>query len=211
MINNRFFYQDGILHFKINSSQILSFDFLEGNFFHRLQKVEQEILIKKAIGKHSNALKIFDATGGSLVDTFIFLRLGHEVVACEQSKILFMLVKDAVERAKKEYDFLDKLTFLNANSADVINRFSESDIFYFDPMFADTQKKLKRSGVLQKITKVLEIEKLGDTSSCVFSDLREKNYKKIIVKRPIKSEPLHHQINYQVKGKSVRYDVYKKH
>ena len=70
-----------------------------------MQKVEQEILIKKSIGKHSNELKIFDATGGSLVDTFYFLRLGHEVVACEQSKILFMLVKDAVEKPKKEYDF----------------------------------------------------------------------------------------------------------
>ena len=34
VINNRFFYQDGILHFKINSSQFLSFDFLEGNFFN---------------------------------------------------------------------------------------------------------------------------------------------------------------------------------
>ena len=71
-------------------------------------------------------------------------------------------------------DFLEKLTFLNANS-DVINRFSESDIFFILILCVLlVQKKLKRSGVLQKITKVLEIEKLGDTSSCVFSDLRKK-------------------------------------
>ena len=75
--------------------------------------------------------------------------------------------------------FLEKLTFLNANSADVINRFSESDIFYFDPMFAGTKKKLKRSGVLQKITKVLEIEKLGDTSFLCLLRLKKKIIKKL--------------------------------
>ena len=120
-----------------------------------------------------------------------------------------MLVKDAVDRAKKEYDFLERLKFLNTNSADVINLYDNSDIFYFDPMFADTKKNLKRSGVLQKITKVLEIEKLNDTSCSIFAELRRKKYKKIIVKRLLKSKPLHHQINYQVKGKSIRYDVYK--
>ena len=38
----------------------------------------------------------------------------------------------------------------------------------------------------------------------------KKKYKKVIVKRPIKSNPLYEKINYQVKGKAIRYDVYVK-
>ena len=34
------------------------------------------------------------------------------------------------------------------------------------------------------------------------------NYKKIIVKRPLKSEKKYSNINYQVKGKTTRFDIY---
>ena len=40
--------------------------------------------------------------------------------------------------------------------------------------------------------------------------MQTSNYKKIIVKRPIKSKPLQEKINYQVKGKAIRFDIYVK-
>ena len=75
-------------------------------------------------------------------------------------------------------------------------------------MFKDIKQNTKRSGTLQKIGNVLSLERLEDTSEQIFNQMLEKKYKKIIVKRPIKSNPLYEKINYQVKGKAIRYDVY---
>ena len=205
-----FFYKDNILHYKISDKESLSFDFLKGRLFNRLKRIEHESLIKKAIGKNKAQLKIFDATAGSLVDTIIFLKLGHKVVACEQSKILYRLLNDAILRAKKEYDFFDNLSFINSDSAVIIDSYLDSDIFYFDPMFEEVKQNIKRSGTLQKIRNVLSFEKLEDTSAQIFDHILKKKYKKVIVKRPIKSNPLYEKINYQVKGKAIRYDVYVK-
>ena len=205
-----FFYKDNILHYKISDKESLSFDFLKGRLFNRLKRIEHESLIKKAIGKNKGQLKIFDATAGSLIDTTIFLKLGHKVVACEQSKILYRLLNDAILRAKKEYDFFDNLSFINSDSAVIIDSYLDSDIFYFDPMFEEVKQNTKRSGTLQKIGNVLSFEKLEDTSAQIFEHILKKKYKKVIVKRPIKSNPLYEKINYQVKGKAIRYDVYVK-
>ena len=205
-----FFYKDNILNYKISDKGSLSFDFLKGRLFNRLKRIEHESLIKKAIGKNKAQLKIFDATAGSLIDTIIFLKLGHKVVACEQSKILYRLLDDAILRAKKEYDFFDNLLFINSDSALIIDSYLDSDIFYFDPMFEEVKQNIKRSGTLQKIGNVLSFEKLEDTSAQIFDHILKKKYKKIIVKRPIKSNSLYEKINYQVKGKAIRYDVYVK-
>jgi 16S rRNA (guanine1516-N2)-methyltransferase len=203
-----FFYINNILYYRISDKESLSFDFLKGRLFNRLKRIEHESLIKKAIGKNKVKLKIFDATAGSLIDSIIFLKLGHRVVACEQSKILYRLLDDAILRAKNEYNFFENLSFINSDSAKIIDSHLDSDIFYFDPMFKDIKQNIKRSGTLQKIGNVLSLERLEDTSQQIFNQMLKKKYKKIIVKRPIKSNPLHEKINYQVKGKAIRYDIY---
>ena len=203
-----FFYINNILHYRISDKESLSFDFLKGRLFNRLKRIEHESLIKKAIGKNKVKLKIFDATAGSLIDSIIFLKLGHRVVACEQSKILYRLLDDAILRAKNEYNFFENLSFINSDSAKIVDYHLDSDIFYFDPMFKDIKQNVKRSGTLQKIGNVLSLERLEDTSQQIFNQILKKKYKKIIVKRPIKSNPLYEKINYQVKGKAIRYDIY---
>ena len=203
-----FFYKNNILHYRISDKESLSFDFLKGRLFNRLKRIEHESLIKKAIGKNKVKLKIFDATAGSLIDSIIFLKLGHRVVACEQSKILYRLLDDAILRAKNEYNFFENLSFINSDSAKIVDSHLDSDIFYFDPMFKDIKQNIKRSGTLQKIGNVLSLERLKDSSQQIFNQMLKKKYKKIIVKRPIKSNPLHEKINYQVKGKAIRYDIY---
>ena len=66
----------------------------------RLKRSDHETLLKKALGKNSISLNIFDGTAGLLSDALIFLALGHKVIACEQSMVLFLLVRDAVERVE---------------------------------------------------------------------------------------------------------------
>ena len=121
---------------------------------------------------------------------------------------MIKLLSDGIERAREEYSFFENLTLINEDSANVIELHEDSDIFYFDPMFSKTKRNLKRSGTLQKISNILSHEEFEDTSKDIFNYLQKSNYKKIIVKRPINSKPLHEKINYQVKGKSIRFDIY---
>ena len=197
MKEENFFYKNNILHYKISDKESLSFDFLKGRLFNRLKKIEHESLIKKAIGKNRAHLKIFDATAGSLIDTIIFLKLGHEVVACEQSKILYRLLDDAILRAKKEYNFFENLSFINSDSAKIIDSHSDSDIFYFDPMFKDIKQNTKRSGTLQKIGNVELRDWKIQANKFLIKRIRN-------IKRLLKDQlkVIHHEkINYQVKGK----------
>ena len=173
-----FFYINNILHYKISDKESLSFDFLKGRLFNRLKRIEHESLIKKAIGKNKVKLKIFDATAGSLIDSIIFLKLGHRVVACEQSKILYRLLDDAILRAKNEYNFFENLSFINSDSAKIVDSHLDSDIIYFDPKFKDIKQNIKRSGTLQKIGNVLSLERLEDTSEQIFNQMLNKKYKK---------------------------------
>ena len=119
------------LHFtkdSTNLSSSLHVDFLSGPMGWRLKRTEHETSIKKAIGKNKEDITIFDGTAGLLSDTIIFLALGHKVVACEQSKIIFLLVNDAIERAKSELPFLENLFFLNAKSETQYQETDDIDI-----------------------------------------------------------------------------------
>jgi 16S rRNA (guanine1516-N2)-methyltransferase len=102
-----FIYKESGLHFVINSPQkkIIHIDFLKGQMGWRLKRTDHETLLKKALGKKKDNLTILDGTAGFLSDTLIFLALGHKVIACEQSRVLFMLLNDAIHRARDELIF----------------------------------------------------------------------------------------------------------
>jgi len=74
-----------------NPRQILHIDFLKGALGWRMKRAQHESNLKKALGKNSNQLTIFDATAGLLTDTMIFLSLGHELLLLSKVKYYFHL------------------------------------------------------------------------------------------------------------------------
>ena len=71
-----------------NPREILHVDFLKGPIGWRMKRVQHESNLKKALGKNLSQLEIFDATGGFLSDSIIFLSLGHKVMAVEDLRNL---------------------------------------------------------------------------------------------------------------------------
>jgi 16S rRNA (guanine1516-N2)-methyltransferase len=55
---------------------------------------------------------------------------------------------------------------------------------------------------------LLDLERIEDRADELFNEFKKLDYKKIILKRPIKADQLDKNINYQVKGKSTRFDIY---
>jgi len=193
-----------------NELRTLKVDFLRGSMGWRLNRPEHETQLKKALGKSTRELSIFDATAGMLGDSMIFLSLGHKVVSCEQSKIIYLLVKDACERAQEELPFLKNLTLINGNSPDIheLNKNLDFDVIYLDPLYPQSKKSSKRSGDIALLKSAIELENIKDIGDEIFHRFRNKAHKKIILKRPVKAPLICNKINYQIKGKSTRFDIY---
>jgi 16S rRNA (guanine1516-N2)-methyltransferase len=210
--NNYFVYDKNGLSFvkdSLNPKEVLHVDFLKGTLGWRLKRVNHESNLRKALGKTDKQLSIFDSTAGLLTDTMIFLSLGHKVVAVEQSKIIYSLVNDAISRAQNKIPELKNLIFLNDNSLDVYKSMSKGfDVIYLDPMYPSLNKKNKKSGRLENIKRILEIENLTESGENLVKDFFDLEYKKIILKRPLKYRKNYSNINYQVLGKTIRFDIY---
>ena len=68
-----------------------------------------------------------------------------------------------------------------------------------------------RSGstmLLYALSDVLNLEKIATNDDKLFMEFNQLKPKKIILKRPLKSEIIYNTPNYQVKGKSTRFDIY---
>ena len=70
------------------------------------------------------------------------------------------------------------------------------------------KKNILRSGNINSIRGLLDLENIKDRADELFDEFKKLDYKKIILKRPIKADQLDKNINYQVKGKSTRFDIY---
>jgi len=192
-----------------NPKETLNINFLKGKLGWRLKRVNHETKLKKALGKAKVPLNIFDATAGLLSDSMIFLSLGHSVVAVEQSKIIYLLVSDAIRRAKAFIPYLTNIKLINASSIDIFNKIDTSfDIIYLDPMYPISKKNIKKSGELRAIRSILEIENLIHDDDSIINSFMNSEYKKLILKRPLKSKKIYSNINYQVKGSTTRFDIY---
>ena len=127
-------------------------------------------------------MTIFDGTAGFLSDALIFLALGHKVIACEQSKVLFLLLSDAINRAKIKLNFLDNLNLIHGNALDVYKIIQNIDVIYLDPMYPRKKKNALRSGGMSDIKNILKLENIDNLGDQIFFDLKNNKFKKIVLK-----------------------------
>lgn len=185
-----------------NFKKPLSFDPAKGKIGFRLQRFEQEGLLKKALGNLKPGSVILDATAGLLSDSLILSSLGYSVIAIEQSSVIGTMlqvgmktnseisgIKLCIGRAEK---FANELRY---------------DAIYYDPMFESSGSALGDKN-LRMLQEILTLENIANDNHYTFNELRKCSYQKLIVKRPIKSSAFDENINYQIRGKAVRYDVY---
>ena len=120
----------------------------------------------------------------------------------------FLLLNDAINRAKIKLNFLDNLNLIYGNALDIYKNTQNIDVIYLDPMYPAQEKNALRSGSMSDIKSILKLENIENLEDQVFFDFKKNKFKKIVLKRPIKSKIIDDSLNYQVKGKSTRFDVY---
>ena len=203
--------QDDYLIFNFKKERALTplkIDIQKGALGWRLARAQHETHLKKAIGKTDRPLRILDATAGLLGDSMIMLALGHSVTAYEQSKILFSMLNNALNQLPETDPNLLNFKLINSNVCETNFNEKSFDVIYFDPMYPEDKASSARRSDLKKINSILEIEGLASDSESTFTYLRNIPKTKLIVKRPLKADAFKGSINYQVLGKSVRFDIY---
>ena len=203
--------QEDNLYFNFKKERALTplkIDIQKGALGWRLARAKHETHLKKAIGKTDRPLRILDATAGLLGDSMIMLALGHSVTAYEQSKILYTMLNNELNQLSETDSNLLNFKLINSNVCETNFNEKSFDIIYFDPMYPEDKASSARRSDLKKINSILKIEGLASDSESTFTYLRSIPKTKLIVKRPVKVDAFEGSINYQIKGKSVRFDIY---
>ena len=169
-----------------------------------LRRVADGSTLKRACGALGEA-RVLDPMAGWGVDALLLAAAGARVVAVEQEPLLHALGRDLARRsgiAGVEFHCGDGLRML-----DTAEPF---DLVYLDPMFP-AHGKTALPGKRMQVTRALP----GAETEITVPELlrwieagRAAARRRVVLKRRLK-DPVVGSPHWQIKGRSVRYDVYR--
>ena len=170
-------------------------------------RLQHEMLVKLAKTKSAHPVAV-DATAGMGEDALLLAAAGYEVRLFESDAVIAALLKDALQRAKKNpqlADIVGRMTLIEGDSVDGMARLTvEPELVYLDPMFPARGKSglvNKKLQLIQKLEQPCAQEEELLAAACALHP------KKIIIKRPLNGAFLAgRKPSYSVKGKAIRYD-----
>ncbi|AJC49536.1 16S rRNA methyltransferase [Allofrancisella guangzhouensis] len=206
------FYENNFLKLN-NNNKKLYIDFNNNDMWNRIDPQTKKCSVVQAIeGRNKSKLYILDTTAGLGRDSFTLAARGHRVTAIEKDPYIFLLLSDAIKRAK-DISNLEAITknikLINNDSCDyILNTQEFFDCIYIDPMFPPRKKSAKVKSDMQSLHELLQNNE--DNNKLLFDNAYSSaKAKKIIVKRPINGVFLSDKKpTSQLKGKTNRFDVY---
>lgn len=184
----------------------LAIDFLKDhlNYQRRGLRGKNELL-SKALGYAKGTRKVLDLSAGLGIDAVFMTQLGFQVTSVERSKLLFVLLDEALKKAP---ELQGKLEFVCADSYEYLKSAQSSrdiDAIFFDPMYPH-----KKKNALPKQEMVVFRELVGDDQDAaqVLEEALRWPVSRVVVKRPRSAEELLPGVRHDFEGKVVRYDVY---
>ncbi len=193
----------------------LHIDFLTGKSRHRRlygggkgQQLAIAIVLDKIKQPH-----VIDATAGLAKDAFVLATLGCTVTLIERTPPIYLLLNDALERVQQSNDehvkqITSRMTLLHHNSQRYLQHLAPIDypiVIYLDPMFPSREKSAK---IKKDMLFFQALVGKDDDAKQLLHTARSKAQKRIVVKRPLHADYLADKPNFQITGKSTRYDIY---
>ena len=166
--------------------------------------------LPKAIGlKKKPSASIIDATCGLGQDTLLLAHLGATVTAIECNPILFLLLEDALERAKDHPDLkstIGRISLMQGEASTLIPELPSHDVIYLDPMFPKNKKSAKVKKDMQFLQHFINHQ--PDTAQ-LLSTARRYTTWRVVVKRAKLSPYIGDKTpTFSSKGQSNRFDIY---
>jgi 16S rRNA (guanine1516-N2)-methyltransferase len=184
----------------------LEIDFLNDHLNYQRKGLRgKNELLAKALGGAKATPRVLDLSAGLGIDAVYMTQLGFKVTAVERSKVLFILLDEALSKVPELQTSLDfvcaeALTFLREATAPF-----EFEGIYFDPMYPH-----KKKTALPKQEMVVFRELVGQDEDAVevLKEALKTSARRIVVKRPVGAPGLMPGVRHVYEGKVVRYDVY---
>jgi 16S rRNA (guanine1516-N2)-methyltransferase len=206
------YYSEGILKL-CSDSKSFHIDFNSSDILNRINpRLKKCSVIQAVEGNKKGVLEILDATAGLGRDMFTLASRGHNVTAIEQDIYIYLLLTDALLRARELTSLqhiANNINLINGNSSAYIHKTDNTfDCIYLDPMFPTRRKSAKVKQNMQLLHTIVINDE--DTNKSLFdSAIHSKKAKKVIVKRPAKAELLSDKKpSSQLIGKANRFDIY---
>ncbi|MBQ7777533.1 MAG: class I SAM-dependent methyltransferase [Oscillibacter sp.] len=187
---------------------------LRGDFTRLLSRVQngawqRELLARAAKLKGVDGpLTAVDATAGLGEDSLVLAAAGYCVRMYERNDVIYELLRDAVERARKTPELAEiagRMEVLHGDSAGAMAALdTPPDIILLDPMFPARQKSAL---VKKKLQMIQQLETpCTDEASLLLAAAKAKP-RRLIIKRPPKGPFLAGvKPDYSISGKAVRFD-----
>jgi 16S rRNA (guanine1516-N2)-methyltransferase len=189
-------------------------DFLSKKMTYRRQhaSVRREKLARALGLKNKTTPKIVDATAGLGRDSFILASLGFEVTMLERSPLIYILLKDGIERASRHQDtaaIMQRMHLATANAIDWLHHNTEQpDIIYLDPMYPERRKSALGKKEMRLFQEIIGADE--DAAHLLTAALACAS-NRVVVKRARLAENLGGLLpDFSQEGSSSRFDVYLK-
>jgi len=185
-------------------------DFVQGKSKYRAQNPGAELLIRAIKIKKKLPVSVVDGTGGLGRDAFLLAAAGCKVEVFEKNRIVAALLSDGLRRAMAHLEFAPIIKRITLHQADMtthlVKRVPDPEVIYLDPMFPQRTKTAKVKQEMQILQQLINHQEGPEK---LFQAAWSAHPHKIVVKRPIKQEPLLHITpSYTLSGKAIRFDVY---
>lgn len=171
------------------------------------------------IKNQQDKINILDGTAGFTLDAYALLQLNNNIhiTLLEQSKVLYYLVKDGLDRSdRSDQEISSRVKLININFIDYLknNLNNNFDIIYLDPMFEKSNSTAKPKQNMQLLQDLCfnpnDVNELLIAGLEYINSQNNNKNTKLVLKRNIKQPKLLSKyINYSVASKQVRYDVYR--
>jgi len=192
-------------------------DLLEGGLGARLAHgASGEGRLARALGlKRHPGPRVLDATAGLGRDTVVAAALGCEVIACERSPVVALLLRDGLTRAVADPALAPLIARIRVEVADA-REFLEAlpeaerpDVVLLDPMFPERRKTARAKGEMQLLQMLLGAPPVGEDTALLEAALAHAR-RRVVVKRPAHALAIGgaRQPDLEVPGRAARYDVY---
>ncbi len=173
-------------------------------------------MIAKAVGISGKLLPhVFDATAGLGGDAFVLACLGCRVTLMERSPIAYVLLADALNRARifaaqndvELMGIIARMQLIPGNSIEHLKSLTKPyPVIYLDPMFPERQKTAAVKKEMQLFHALIGKD---DDSAELFAQARQKTWCRLVVKRPrLAPQVAEAPVNLVLEGKSCRFDIY---
>ncbi len=165
----------------------------------------RKLALAKACGVQPG-LRVLDGMAGLGLDGITLAMLGCDVLMVERDPQLFMLLQDAIARARGDVPLALSIECREGDVRDLLARHVEFDTVYLDPMFPPRDKTALPRKSAQVLGHLLGAsnEDLGELVAAAIPCAR----RRVVVKRR-RHDVVWLQPDWQIVGRSVRFDVYR--